>query len=79
MKGGTTRAGEIYFKRAGAGFVLESGRVRVHDRGGPCMMGCGDDDCVEWDTCEEVDAEGRATGGLAYHVSECQLDERSGG
>ena len=33
----------------------------------PCMLGCGDDDCMEF--CDLITDDGRAF----YHVSECEM------
>jgi hypothetical protein len=77
MKGGTTREGGVYWKRAGAGFGLPRMRVRVEDGGMPCNI-CGDMRCIEYANAYEVDAAGRETGRAAYHVSECDLEPVGG-
>lgn len=77
MKGGTTQVGKIYRKTPLAGFGARREMfVRVEDPSGPCMMGCGDDDCQEYANCYEVEASGKETGEVVYHVSECQLSPR---
>ena len=78
MSGGSTRAGKVYRKKVGAGFgPAPEVFVRVEDPSGPCMVGCPDDDCQEYANCYGVDASGRETGDVVYHVSECQLAPRT--
>lgn len=47
------------------------------DRGEPteCMR-CGNPECAEWPTLDELSSEGVPTGEYAYHVSECQMSDR---
>jgi|GEM_PF-5445493 hypothetical protein len=40
-----------------------------------CPLDCTDPECVEWFTLWEVDADGRETGRVAYHVSECEMED----
>jgi hypothetical protein len=39
------------------------------------MLDCGDPECREWATCWACDKDGNPTGGMAFHVSECQMED----
>lgn len=39
-----------------------------------CYHECGDDDCEEWVTLQEVDADGKPTGRVACHVCDCEME-----
>ena len=58
--------GDIVWKQPGAGFVMRAGWIVLRGDPGPCLLDCGDPDCLEWDGQS-------ANGGWAYHVSECQM------
>lgn len=70
------KVGDIVRKKPNAGFLGEPGGLwRIADDGCEpwCVLECGDDECVEWFTLHEVDADGRPTGRVACHVSECEM------
>jgi hypothetical protein len=75
------QAKEIVWKKENAGFVGQAGLVQIiqedEERWGVsyCMLGCGDPECREWDTCWNVDESGQPIGGMACHVSECQMED----
>jgi len=73
------QAGDIVFKKANAGFVGAASLVKIapEDEGEEsyCMLDCGDPECREWATCYECDASGNLLGGVACHVSECQMQD----
>jgi hypothetical protein len=72
-------AGDIVKKIAGAGFVGVASLVKIvpedDDDWSPCLLDCGDVECREWNTVHECDAAGTLLGGVACHVSECQMDD----
>jgi len=73
--------GEIVLKRVNAGFVGQASLVKIAgpEWGEPepwCLL-CDDPECREWPNLEECDEAGNPLGGLAYHVSECQMDDPS--
>lgn len=74
------KAGDIVWKRENAGFVGEAGRVEIQpdDDHSPCMLDCGDPECREWVGCFAVNAAGEYTGGVACHVSECEMSDLPG-
>jgi hypothetical protein len=71
-------AGDIVKKQAGAGFVGESSLVFLPEINPedlePCFL-CDDEDCQEWPTVYQCDAAGKLLGGVACHVSECQMGD----
>jgi len=70
------QAGDIVQKLAGAGFVGAASLVKLmpdDDAMGCCL--CDDPDCREWATCWECDRDGKPLGGVACHVSECQMED----
>jgi hypothetical protein len=77
------RPGEIVARRPGSCFCgsVEPALVRLsdesdgelHDCDHPCMMHCGDDDCVEWANVQVVG--GEHDGGWMYHLPECQMSD----
>jgi len=72
--------GDIVHKRAGVGFCVAPGTIRIaaHAVAEPwCPVGCDDPDCQEWTDCEVLDADGRVVG-MAYHVSECAMSDGFG-
>jgi hypothetical protein len=71
------KPGDIVMKSRYAGFVGAASLVVIQSEDNPmgCMMECGDPKCVEWETCLECDAQGNLLGGVACHVSECQMSD----
>ena len=71
-------AGDIVQKIAGAGFVGVASLVKIQSDGDAmvCCL-CDDPDCSEWNTVHECDAAGTLLGGVACHVSECQMEDAS--
>lgn len=70
-------AGQIVYKRPGAGFSGQGSYVMLeaevnHE---PCVMGCGDPDCCGWSDCRGYDDSLRPTDVWFYHVYECQMDD----
>jgi hypothetical protein len=76
------KAGEIVYKQPMAGFVGEGSYAIIHPEDEQsygvyyCMLDCGDPDCREWLTLFECDREGTLLGGVACHVSECEMEDR---
>jgi hypothetical protein len=70
-------AKEIVWKKENAGFVGQASLVQIQDDYEPdyCMLDCGDPECREWATCWACDKDGNPTGGMACHVSECQMED----
>lgn len=74
-------AGDIVWKKENAGFVGESSLVQIRPEKETkygvayCMLECGDEDCREWHECWECDKDGKHLGGVACHVSECQMED----
>lgn len=72
-------SGDIVWKRPGAGFIGVGSLVKIvpedDDEWSGCMLGCGDDECREWCTCWECDEDGNPLGGVACHVSECEMSD----
>ena len=71
------RAGDIVTLSEGAGFGAEDGSYRIKAESGPnfsCPL-CGNLECREWATLEQLDAQGTPTGECAYHVSECSMHD----
>jgi hypothetical protein len=68
-------SGEIVYKQPNAGFVGTPGLCQIQPEADPdfCMMNCDDPDCREWATLWACDENGVPTGGVACHVSECQM------
>lgn len=73
------KSGDIVWKKRNAGFVGTPFLVQIQpetdSEWSGCMMDCGDPDCREWCTCWECDATGKPLGGVACHVSECQMED----
>ena len=73
------KSGDIVWKKENAGFVGEASLCQIQpetdEDWSPCMMDCGDKDCREWATLWECNASGKALGGVACHVSECQMKD----
>ncbi len=81
------QAGDIIYKQPWAGFVGQGNLGVIQDENPddhiPCMLGCGDENCVEWanvhllpgNNLEEAKEalERKEFLGAAYHVSECQM------
>ena len=80
-------AGEIIYKLPYAGFVGQTayGVIQEEDPDDhiPCMLSCGDAECVEWIDVWLLPGDSRAEAiealkreeylGAAYHVSECMM------
>lgn len=73
------KPGDIVWKREHAGFVGKASLVQIQPEEDTweswCMLNCGDPDCREWATLWECDADGNPLGGVACHVSECQMED----
>ncbi len=71
------KVGDIVKKRQYSGFITREGIYKISDdHFSPwCLEDCGDEDCVEWNTLWEVDENGKETGAIACHVSECCMEE----
>jgi hypothetical protein len=75
------KAKEIVWKKENAGFVGRACLVQIipedEEKYGVsyCMLDCGDPECREWATCWACDKDGNPTGGMACHVSECQMED----
>lgn len=67
-------AGEIVWKKDNAGFVGVGSlcQIQPDDDSLPCVL-CKDPDCREWATLWACDESGNPTGGIACHVSECEM------
>lgn len=63
-------AGDIVYKKPGAGFCGEGLVIRVDGEEDWCMLDCGDPDCKEWSDCIVV-----KDGSYVYHVSECEMED----
>jgi hypothetical protein len=74
--------GDVIVKVENAGFVGQRfrGRIEPEEPDDPrlidyCTLECGDDQCREWANIAELGADNKPTGGYAYHVSECQMED----
>jgi hypothetical protein len=72
------KGGEIVRKKENAGFVGVASLCKIvpepPEYWAGCMF-CDDPDCREWNTLHECDAAGNLLGGMACHVSECQMED----
>lgn len=72
-------AGDIVLKRENAGFIGEASLCKIAPETAAywsaCMLHCGDPDCREWSTLWQCDAAGNPLGGVACHVSECEMED----
>jgi hypothetical protein len=74
---------EIVRRRPGSCFLgaAEPALVRLtgpedgelHESDQPCMLGCGDDECVEWANVQVVG--GEHSGKWLCHLSECEMED----
>jgi hypothetical protein len=76
------KAGDIVYKRPGAGFVGVGSWIKLEAEDEAtygisyCCLDCGDEDCREWANCQHCDSVGEPLPGYAYHVSECEMQDR---
>lgn len=70
------QAGDIVRKKANAGFIGEELIICLHPEANnaPCMLNCGDDNCLEWADCEII-IDGKSINDFCYHVSECEMED----
>lgn len=70
------KPGDLVILKARAGFA-PPGTYRILPEEGdalPCLEGCGDPNCREWATLEQVSPVFfTPTGGMGYHVAECRM------
>jgi len=71
------KIGDKVYKKANAGFIGWPAACIIPDEPEnkepePCPL-CDDEDCVSWPTCHMYDESGNYDG-MAYHVSECQME-----
>ena len=85
-------AGDIIYKQPYAGFTGQQAYAVIQEEDPddhiPCMLDCGDAECVEWinifllpgdslaDAAKALEREEYL--GAAYHVSECQMADDKG-
>ena len=82
------KVGDKFLKRANAGFIgpalygmipdyPENSPEEMRRYGTPCLLGCGDDSCMEWPTLVVAYslADLDSSDMHAFHVSECQMDD----
>jgi len=76
------KAGDLVWKKAGAGFSGIEGMGRIRPGSEPedwvCLL-CGDPGCREWPDVWELGADGEPTGDVWCHVSECEMGDFDGG
>ena len=64
------REGEVVWKPQGVGYGAPGGLVELGEQPEGCPLACGDPECQEWP--EALFVGGRE---LAYHLSECELED----